>query len=194
MTSALGSGPARALVAEEEAFQRIGYREDADFAVLAVETDELPDEDVASQVAERTGVPETGVFLPSFATASVTGSVVAAARAAERLSSDWPNSASTRCRCCRPAAARRSRRSPMTKQLRWLGPRRTRLRQRGPPHRRRVLRPVRRGPLRRGPRIRRAARGRLRGRGLGLRGTPRRTVRSRCGHHRRGRRRHARGG
>ncbi|RLM97544.1 methenyltetrahydromethanopterin cyclohydrolase [Haloarcula sp. Atlit-7R] len=80
---ALGSGPARALVAEEEAFQRIGYREDADFAVLALETDELPDEDVASQVAERTGVPETGVFLPSFATASVTGSVVAAARAAE---------------------------------------------------------------------------------------------------------------
>ncbi|MFU1780533.1 methenyltetrahydromethanopterin cyclohydrolase [Haloarcula japonica] len=80
---ALGSGPARALVAEEEAFQRIGYREDADFAVLALETDELPDEAVASQVAERTGVPETGVFLPSFATASVTGSVVAAARAAE---------------------------------------------------------------------------------------------------------------
>ncbi|EMA19042.1 methenyltetrahydromethanopterin cyclohydrolase [Haloarcula argentinensis] len=80
---ALGSGPARALVAEEEAFERIGYREDADFAVLALETDELPDEAVASQVAERTGVPETGVFLPSFATASVTGSVVAAARAAE---------------------------------------------------------------------------------------------------------------
>ena len=80
---ALGSGPARALVAGEEAFQRIGYREDADFAVLALETDELPDEAVASQVAERTGVPETGVFLPSFATASVTGSVVAAARAAE---------------------------------------------------------------------------------------------------------------
>jgi len=79
----LGSGPARALVAEEEAFQRIGYSETADFAVLAVETDQLPDEAVARQVAERTGVPETGVFLPAFATASVTGSVVAAARAAE---------------------------------------------------------------------------------------------------------------
>ncbi|GGN97248.1 MULTISPECIES: methenyltetrahydromethanopterin cyclohydrolase [Haloarcula] len=79
----LGSGPARALVAEEEAFQRIGYREEADFAVLAVETDQLPDEAVAAQVAERTGVPETGVFLPAFSTASVTGSVAAAARAAE---------------------------------------------------------------------------------------------------------------
>lgn len=79
----LGSGPARALVAEEDIFQRVGYREAADFAVLAVEADELPDEAVAEAVAERTGVPETGVFLPTFATASVTGSVVAAARAAE---------------------------------------------------------------------------------------------------------------
>ncbi|WP_276272504.1 methenyltetrahydromethanopterin cyclohydrolase [Haloarcula litorea] len=79
----LGSGPARALVAEEDIYQRVGYREDADFAVLAVESDRLPDEAVAAQVAERTGVPETGVFLPTFATASVTGSVVAAARAAE---------------------------------------------------------------------------------------------------------------
>ncbi|MDS0259582.1 methenyltetrahydromethanopterin cyclohydrolase [Haloarcula sp. S1CR25-12] len=79
----LGSGPARALVAEEDIFGRIGYQEDEQFAVLAVETDQLPDEAVAAQVAERTGVPETGVFLPVFATASVTGSVVAAARAAE---------------------------------------------------------------------------------------------------------------
>ncbi len=79
----LGSGPARALVAEEDIFGRIGYREEEQFAVLAVETDQLPDQAVAAQVAERTGVPETGVFLPVFATASVTGSVVSAARAAE---------------------------------------------------------------------------------------------------------------
>jgi methenyltetrahydromethanopterin cyclohydrolase len=79
----LGSGPARALVAEEDIFQRIGYQEEEQFAVLAVETDQLPDQAVAAQVAERTGVPETGVFLPAFATASITGSVVAAARAAE---------------------------------------------------------------------------------------------------------------
>jgi methenyltetrahydromethanopterin cyclohydrolase len=79
----LGSGPARALVAEEDIFGRIGYQEDEQFAVLAVETDELPGQAVAAQVAERAGVPETGVFLPVFATASVTGSVVAAARAAE---------------------------------------------------------------------------------------------------------------
>jgi len=79
----LGSGPGRALVAEEDVFQRVGYRDEFDFAVVAVESDELPDEAVASHVAERAGVPESGVFLPTFATASVTGSVVAASRAAE---------------------------------------------------------------------------------------------------------------
>ncbi len=79
----LGSGPARALVAEEDIFGRVGYREDADFAVLAVETDQLPDEAVARAVAERAGVPESAVFLPAYGTASVTGSVVAASRAAE---------------------------------------------------------------------------------------------------------------
>lgn len=79
----LGSGPARALVAEEEIFDRVGYSEEFDFAVLAVESDQLPDESVAQQVADRAGVPESGVFLPTYAAASITGSVVGAARAAE---------------------------------------------------------------------------------------------------------------
>ena len=79
----LGSGPARALVAEEEVFTRVGYRDEFDFAVLAVESESLPDEAVARVVAERAGVPESGVFLPAFSTASLTGSVVGAARAAE---------------------------------------------------------------------------------------------------------------
>ncbi len=79
----LGSGPARALVAEEEEYQRIGYRDAADFAVLAIESDELPGEAVAEHVAERTGVPTSSVFLPAFSTASVTGSVALAGRAGE---------------------------------------------------------------------------------------------------------------
>ncbi|WP_254840740.1 methenyltetrahydromethanopterin cyclohydrolase [Natronomonas marina] len=79
----LGSGPARALVAEEEEFQRVGYRDAADFAVLAVESDALPGEAVAEHVAEMTGVPVSSVFLPTFSTASVTGSVALASRAAE---------------------------------------------------------------------------------------------------------------
>jgi len=79
----LGSGPARALVAREEAFDRLGYREDFEFAVLAVESDRRPTEAVADQIATMAGVPESGVFLPAYATASITGSVNAAARAAE---------------------------------------------------------------------------------------------------------------
>jgi methenyltetrahydromethanopterin cyclohydrolase len=79
----LGSGPARALVAEEDIYARVGYRDEADFAVLAVEADTLPDEEVAAVVAEEAGVPESGVFLAAYSTASITGSVVAAARAGE---------------------------------------------------------------------------------------------------------------
>ncbi len=79
----LGSGPARALVAEEDIFQRIAYQDEFEFAVLALESDQLPDEAVIEQVAERAGVPTSGVFLPTYATASVTGSVVAASRAGE---------------------------------------------------------------------------------------------------------------
>ena len=79
----LGAGPARALVAEEDIFERVGYREESDFAVLAVECEELPDDDLTATVARRAGVPESAVFVPAFSTASVTGSVVSAARAAE---------------------------------------------------------------------------------------------------------------
>jgi methenyltetrahydromethanopterin cyclohydrolase len=79
----LGSGPARALVAEEDVFRRVGFQDEFDFAVLSIESDQLPDEEVAGIVAERTGVPESSVFLPAFATASITGSVVAAARTTE---------------------------------------------------------------------------------------------------------------
>jgi methenyltetrahydromethanopterin cyclohydrolase len=79
----LGSGPARALVAEEEEFQRVGYRDDGDFATLAVESDRLPTESVAEAVADRTGLATSAVFLPAFRTASIAGSVTGAARAGE---------------------------------------------------------------------------------------------------------------
>jgi len=80
---ALGSGPARALVAAEEEFERTGYAEEADFATLVVESDSLPHGSVAEHVADLTGVSTGSVFLPAFATASITGSVALAARAGE---------------------------------------------------------------------------------------------------------------
>lgn len=79
----LGSGPARALVAAEGAFDAVGYRDDFDLAVLTVEADRLPGDDVATRVAERAGVEPSAVYLPAYATGSVAGSVTAAARAAE---------------------------------------------------------------------------------------------------------------
>ncbi|MEM4781806.1 MAG: methenyltetrahydromethanopterin cyclohydrolase [Halalkalicoccus sp.] len=79
----LGSGPARALVAEEEEFARVGYEDVFDFAVLAVESDELPTPAAARQVADLTGVDPGAVYLPTFPTASLAGSVTMAARAAE---------------------------------------------------------------------------------------------------------------
>ena len=79
----LGSGPARALVAEEEEFARTSFADEADFAVLAVETDTLPVAEVADHVAELSGVDPAATFLPVFATGSITGSVTLAARAAE---------------------------------------------------------------------------------------------------------------
>ena len=79
----LGSGPARALVGEEREFAAVGYYDEFDLAVLSVEGEQLPTDDVASAVADRASVTQSGVFLPTYPTGSVVGSVTAAARAAE---------------------------------------------------------------------------------------------------------------
>jgi len=79
----LGSGPARALVGEETDFERVGYHDAFDLTVLALEAEELPDEAVAEHVADLAEVETSGVFLPTFRTASLAGSVTTAARAAE---------------------------------------------------------------------------------------------------------------
>lgn len=79
----LGSGPARALVAGEDVFDRVGYRDEADFATLTVETDALPGEPVVESVAKRTGVGASAVSVAAFRTASIAGSVSIAARAGE---------------------------------------------------------------------------------------------------------------
>ena len=79
----LGSGPARALVGEEEEFARVGYHDAFDLTALSVEAESLPDEAVAEQVADRTGVEPGSVYLLAHPTASIVGSVTSAARAAE---------------------------------------------------------------------------------------------------------------
>ncbi|WP_459881481.1 methenyltetrahydromethanopterin cyclohydrolase [Halorubrum gandharaense] len=79
----LGSGPARALVGRETEFEKVGYYDSSEFATLAIESTQLPDEEVAEHVADLTETDPEGVFLPTFATGSTAGSVSTAARAAE---------------------------------------------------------------------------------------------------------------
>jgi len=79
----LGSGPARALVGEESEFEAVGYYDEFDLTVLTVESIDLPTDEVAEHVAETAAVNAEGVFLPTYATGSMAGSVTAAARAAE---------------------------------------------------------------------------------------------------------------
>ncbi len=79
----LGSGPARALVAQEEEFHRVGYTDAFDLTALAVETDEEPTAEAAEQVAELAEVEPSSVFLLAYRSASLVGSISNAARAAE---------------------------------------------------------------------------------------------------------------
>ncbi len=80
---AMGSGPARALYAKEAIFDAIGYRDQADIAVLALESRKLPDERVAERVAEKCGVASDQVYLLAAPTASLAGSIQVAARVVE---------------------------------------------------------------------------------------------------------------
>ncbi|RQH00469.1 methenyltetrahydromethanopterin cyclohydrolase [Natrarchaeobius oligotrophus] len=79
----LGSGPARALVAEEEEFRRIGYTDAFDLTALAVETESHPTASAAQQVADLAEVEPSSVFLLAYSTASLAGSISNAARVAE---------------------------------------------------------------------------------------------------------------
>jgi methenyltetrahydromethanopterin cyclohydrolase len=79
----LGAGPARALVGEEGEFEAVGYYDEFDLTVLTVESAVLPDDETARHVADRAGVSPSGVFLPTYPTGSMAGSVSAAARAPE---------------------------------------------------------------------------------------------------------------
>ncbi|HKJ57782.1 MAG TPA: methenyltetrahydromethanopterin cyclohydrolase [Halobacteriales archaeon] len=76
-----GAGPAQHF---RDAGPNAGDFDDADFAVLVLEADRLPDEALAETVANVAGVPTSGVFVLVAPASSVAGGVAFAARAAER--------------------------------------------------------------------------------------------------------------
>jgi methenyltetrahydromethanopterin cyclohydrolase len=80
---AIGSGPARALYAAEEIYQKIDYRDQSETAVLMLEGRVLPGVAVASYVAEKCRVKPEKLILLVAPTASLVGSVQVAARSVE---------------------------------------------------------------------------------------------------------------
>ncbi len=80
---AMASGPGRALIRAEELYDDLDVDEQADTAVLCLETRDEPPDAVAAFVAERAGVAPADVTLLYAPTASLAGGVQIAARIVE---------------------------------------------------------------------------------------------------------------
>ncbi|HKO87090.1 MAG TPA: methenyltetrahydromethanopterin cyclohydrolase [Burkholderiales bacterium] len=77
---AIGSGPARALVAKEKEFARVHYEDDASIGCLILETDTLPPESVAASIAADCDIDPRKLTLIVSPTQSLSGVVQIAAR------------------------------------------------------------------------------------------------------------------
>ncbi|MBI5680487.1 MAG: methenyltetrahydromethanopterin cyclohydrolase [Methanobacterium sp.] len=81
---ALGSGPARALALKPaHTYEVIGYKDDADIAILTLEADKLPGADVTDSIAKDCGVSPENVFVLVAPTSSIVGSIQIAGRVVE---------------------------------------------------------------------------------------------------------------
>ena len=81
---AMGSGPARVLARKtRELYDKIGYEECSDVGVVVLETGKIPDEKVASQIAEQCGIDPADLRIAIAPTDSVAGLVQVSARVVE---------------------------------------------------------------------------------------------------------------
>ena len=80
---AMASGPGRALARAEDLFDELAWREQADRAVLCLETREDPPAEIVERVAERCGVEASAVTFLIAPTASICGSLQISARVVE---------------------------------------------------------------------------------------------------------------
>jgi methenyltetrahydromethanopterin cyclohydrolase len=80
---AMGSGPARALARVEPLYRALGYEEQAEAAVLLLETAEPPPAEVVDKVARATGLPAAGLTFLYAPTQSLAGAVQIVARVLE---------------------------------------------------------------------------------------------------------------
>jgi len=82
--TAMGSGPARALsLKPKELYEKIGYKDSSDVAVLVLETSKEPPEEAITKICEGCGIDPENLFLVLVPTSSVAGSVQIAGRIVE---------------------------------------------------------------------------------------------------------------
>jgi methenyltetrahydromethanopterin cyclohydrolase len=81
---AMGSGPARVLARKtRDLYEKIGFEEFADVAVLVLESNKLPDAGVTAKIAEQCGIDAADLRLAVAPTDSVAGLVQVSARVVE---------------------------------------------------------------------------------------------------------------
>ena len=81
---AMGSGPARALsLKPKKIYKRIGYNDNFGGAVIALESNELPDEKVMGYIAKECGIDVENIVAVVAPTASIVGSVQVSGRVVE---------------------------------------------------------------------------------------------------------------
>jgi methenyltetrahydromethanopterin cyclohydrolase len=82
--TALASGPGRILARKpKETYENLGYQEEADRALVALEGRKYPPEEVVEAIARECGIEPGGLFILTARTASLVGSVQVSGRAAE---------------------------------------------------------------------------------------------------------------
>jgi methenyltetrahydromethanopterin cyclohydrolase len=82
--SAIGSGPARALALKpKEIYEEIGYKDEADIAVIVLETNQKPPEQIVDKLASECKVELGNLFIILTPTTSVAGSVQISGRIVE---------------------------------------------------------------------------------------------------------------
>jgi len=82
--SAIASGPARALALKpKHLYETLNFKEESDIAVLVLETETKPTEEVILQIAEKCRVTPKNLFLIMFSTTSLTGATQVSGRIVE---------------------------------------------------------------------------------------------------------------
>lgn len=79
----LGSGPGRAMAGREELYKELGYSDKADSAVLVLESDKVPPQEVIEKVARDTGLAADRLTFILTPTRSLAGSVQIVGRVLE---------------------------------------------------------------------------------------------------------------